>query len=273
MQRLSPILATGLIAVLSIAQGYVSATPEGTNIASVTQVVRVHVQDEDTVSAEEPRHAAADLLSVVDHEDIKPADRVFLDKVLRRLPATCRDNLRHIVVRYPKAGEKIPRAQATSSSIVIRGGMSKMETAAVITHECGHIVDLGELKGTHRAGESRYPDGHVATYNNDESVRFYSLSWQNSTKRRWDAAKTHFASQYAKHDPFEDFAEWFTLYALQQETAKALAESDEVMARKYDFMKKYVFSEWEPPASEDLKLGKKRVWDITKMAHQLISTL
>lgn len=233
--------------------GYLRITPVISNIASVK------------VLTEEKAHAASSLLPVVDQDDIEPADRLLLDKALRWMPPLCRNQLKHLVVRYD---EKAERGQATASAIILRGGMAKSETVAVLIHECGHVIDLGAYKGTARSGESRFPDGDAPTYNDDLSVEFYQISWQNSLKRKGSAGKSDFVSGYAMKDPWEDFSESIVYFALHQEEFVERAETNEALAAKLAWVEAYVFGP-EFKTAESGSWDGEIVWDVTKMEHGL----
>lgn len=211
-------------------------------------------------------HAASSLLPVVDQEDIEPNDRLLLDKVLRWMPPLCRNQLKHLVVRYDPKAE---RGQATSSAILLRGGMSKQETSAVLIHECGHVIDLGAYEGTEQAGESRFPDGDTPTYNDDPSVEFYKISWQNSLMRKGSAGKSDFVSGYAMKDPWEDMGESIVYFALHQEEFVERAKENEALAQKLAWVETYVFGP-EFKTAESGSWDGKIVWDVTKMEHTLI---
>jgi hypothetical protein len=273
---------SGLFSLSSIAYVLLGATvvsaPEGEVSVTPTAQIRVvpvlHAAEE--VVSKEPSlftqniHESAELLPVVDQKDIHPEHQALLNTVLNWLPPLCRDSLDHLVVRYDS---KSPRGQATSRSLLLRGTLPNDELVAVLIHECGHIMDLGGLQGTARAGASAFPDGGVATFNNDPSVRFYRISWSNSEDQRADARPEDFVSGYAAHDPFEDFAETLLLYALHNAEFKELAKQNTALAQKYVFMRDEIFSSsftFSPAAQKRVvSFGEERVWDVTKLAHGL----
>ena len=300
MTKTRAILLTGLISTLSIAHVLPGATPIQEEVVELPQAISVHpealkarirvipvaeavVRDPERQPVSHPTYehsseqteqisfqvsTSTELLPVVDQEDIQPADRVLLNAVLQWLPSLCRDQLDHLVVRYdPKAA----RGQATSRSLLLRGTLPEQELIAVLIHECGHVMDLGALKGTANAGASAYPDGGVVTYKNDPSVRFYTISWKDSKEHRAETRHEDFVSGYAEADPFEDFAETLLLYALHNTEFQKLAQGNDTLARKYAFMRDEIFGPAFSPAPQQtvLHFGSKRVWDITKLAHGL----
>ena len=215
--------------------------------------------------AEKAHAAASPLLPIVDQEDIQPDDRLLLDTVLRWMPPFCPNQLKHLVVRYDPKAE---RGQATASAILLRGGMAKSETIAVLIHECGHVIDLGTYKGTMSAGESRFPDGDTPTYNDDPSVEFYKISWQNSLMKKSGASKSDFVSGYAMKDPWEDIGESIVYFALHKEEFAKRAKKNEVLAQKLAWVEAYVFGPTFKTAESGAWDGK-IVWDVTKMEHGL----
>ncbi|MEK7136858.1 MAG: hypothetical protein AAB853_01100 [Patescibacteria group bacterium] len=211
------------------------------------------------------------LLPVVAQSDILPEDQIFLDRILRSLPPLCTQNLEQVVVRYTENAE---RGQATATTMILRGPLAslpeneKKEMAAVIVHElCGHGVDLGMLRGTRESGESAYPDGHIATFNDDPSAAFYAISWKNSEEKFSEARKDHFVTGYAMHDPFEDIAESITYFALQEQAFRERAAGNPVLAAKLRWIETYVF-----PEGKGLALGAgwngSIAWDATKIAYE-----
>ncbi len=238
-----------------------AAFSEGLRITPVIgEIASVKILPEDHA------HAASSVLPVVDQEDIRPEDRLLLDAVLRWMPPLCRNQLRHLVVRYDPKAE---RGQATSSAILLRGGMTKQETAAVLIHECGHVIDLGAYQGTMSSGESRFPDGDTPTYNDDPSVEFYKISWQNSLMRKGSARKNDFVSGYAMKDPWEDIGESIVYFALHQEEFVERAKTNEALAQKLAWVEAYVFGPSFQVAESGAWDGE-IVWDVTKMEHNLV---
>ncbi len=208
---------------------------------------------------------ASSILPIVNHKDIRPKDQKLLSDVLKWMTPLCRQNLKHLVVRYDQRAD---RGQSTSSTILLRGGMPRDETIAVMIHECGHIVDLGAYKGTSSAGTSEFPDGPTPTYNNDTSLIFYHISWQNPWKRKMEAAEEDFVSGYAMSDPWEDVAESIVYYALHEDIFRKRAESNEALMKKLEWVETYVFDEEFEALSSEIEDGDV-VWDITKLPHSL----
>ncbi len=264
MSRRGTLLAAiGLISMLTVAW---TQTADNTEIdESQVLVIRPVQKETARVIILDQVHAASTLLPVVDQEDIRPKDRELLDRVLRWMPPLCRNHLEHLIVRYDSKAE---RGQATSSAILLRGGMSSRETAAVLIHECGHVIDLGVFQGTESAGESKFPDGEIPTYSDDLSVKFYAISWQNSFMRKSSSAKTDFVSGYAMEDPWEDLAESIAYYALHEKAFRERAEKNDALKAKLLWVETYVFGPAFKTAPSDSWDGE-IVWDVTKMEHGL----
>jgi hypothetical protein len=112
----------------------------------------------------------------------------------------------------------------------------------VLVHELGHIMDTGVLKGNFWTGESEFHDGKNAIYNDDPSLDFYRISFQDEKKLNKGVSGIDFVTGYAMTDPFEDFAETYNYYLLHGESFRELAKHNQSLAQKYDFMKEKVFA-------------------------------
>ncbi len=212
-----------------------------------------------------PNHDAATLLAVVDQEDIRANHRILADNVLRSLPSYCRQNLQSFYVKYDPKNKS--RGLGGATTIIVTGLVPDREFMALIVHECGHVTDLGGLRGTAYAGTTRFYDGSTAIYADDPSVKFYSISWASASERKAGSKDTDFASGYAASDPFEDFAESFAFYALQQKEFARLAQRNKVLKAKYDFMERVVFAETGPVGRGTFTRGKQVPWDVTRLPY------
>ncbi len=213
-----------------------------------------------------PAHKAPQrLLAVVDHEDILPKQRVIADQVLRSLPPSCRNNLENFYVNYDKNAAN--RGLGGEHTIIVIGHVPDREFRALIVHECGHVADLGGLRGTPAGGYTNFYDGHKPIYANDSSVAFYEISWITPVINQPGTKESDFVSGYAASDPFEDFAETFAYFALQQESFKKIAASNPVLKAKYDFMEQVVFAGSMSIAQGQYVPGKNIPWDVTKLPY------
>lgn len=216
-----------------------------------------------------PKHRApsndSGLLAIVDQSDILPRHRILADQVLRSLPPGCRESLKHFYVNYGK--HPANRGLGGESTIIIIGTVSEREFMALLIHECGHVHDLGSLRGTREAGLTNFRDGNTPIYANDPSMDFYQISWLSPTANHTDTKDDHFVSGYAASDPFEDFAEAFAFYALHQKEFKRLAEKNLVLRAKYEFMRDVVFAGTGPVGTGQFVKGKGVPWDTTKLPY------
>jgi hypothetical protein len=227
---------------------------------------RFTVQTAINKSVVAPVHKASSrLLPVVDQEDILPRHRILADKVLRALPRHCRDNLENFYVNYDK--NALNRGLGGERTIIIIGTVPDREFMALLIHECGHVADLGGLRGSELGGATNFYDGNTPIYGNDPSVAFYALSWISPVLNQPGTKDTDFVSGYAAADPFEDFAEAYAFFALQKEAFKKLAEKNRVLKAKYDFMDQVVFTEGETVAKGQYIPKKNVPWDVTKLPY------
>jgi hypothetical protein len=206
------------------------------------------------------------LLPVVQQKDILPKHQKLADAVLRALPAQCRDNLKNFYVNY----EPNPRNRGLggASTIIITGNVPDKEFIALLVHECGHVVDLGGLKGSKASGMSAFVDGATPMYNDDPSVRFYSISWTDAHTKKATAKETDFVSGYGTSDVFEDFGETFAFYALQKKEFERLAKTNPALKAKYEFMRDVVF-QGTPSLSEGSYVrGARAPWDVTLLPYE-----
>jgi hypothetical protein len=210
-------------------------------------------------------HKAATLLPVVDQKDIQPNHQKIADETLRALPSFCRDNLKNFYVNYDKRATN--RGLGGATTIIIIGTVPDAEFRALLIHECGHVTDIGGLRGTIESGKSVFLDGTTPIYNDDPSLLFYQISWANNTKRHATSKNTDFPSGYGASDPFEDFAESFAFFALQQTEFQRLAKTNPVLKAKYDFLATYVFANNTPAAIGTFVRGKQVPWDVTKLPY------
>lgn len=213
-----------------------------------------------------PRHRAPDLLAVVKQPDIRANHQKLADTVLRALPRYCRESLQNLYVSYDPKNTN--RGLGGESTIFVTGLVPDKEFMALITHECGHVADLGGLKGTMDAGMTEFFDGTTPIYANDVSLRFYRISWANAKTRKAGSKEKDFASGYATSDAFEDFAEAFAFYALQEKEFARLAKSNVILAQKYAFMRDVVFADSAPVGEGSFVRRNTVPWDVTRLPYE-----
>lgn len=212
-----------------------------------------------------PHRSASTLLPAVDQDDIKSAQRILADQVLRALPSLCRDNLKNFYVNYDKKASN--RGLGGEDTIIVVGNVPDNEFRALVTHECGHVTDLGGLRGTPSSGQSGFFDGNQPVFQNDPSVGFYQISWITVKISQPGSKDSDFVSGYAESDPFEDFAETFAFYELHKKEFQRLAAGNPVLKAKYDFMDSVVFSGNPEIASSTFRRGSRVPWDVTKLPY------
>ncbi len=209
--------------------------------------------------------SATTLLPVVNQQDIKPAQQLLADQVLRALPSFCRANLKSFYVNYDKKAAN--RGLGGENTIIVVGNVPDNEFRALITHECGHVADLGGLRGSPDSGQSGFYDGNTPIFQNDPSVAYYQISWITTGISQPGTKESDFVSGYASSDPFEDFAESFAFYALHKKEFQRLAQGNPVIKAKYDFMDRLVFTGNPEIASSNFKRGSRVPWDVTKLPY------
>jgi len=237
-----------------------SRAPRFTASAAVMTVKKVAVT---------PKSAAAALLPVVDQKDIQLHHRELADKVLRALPSFCRANLKNFYVNYDKNASN--RGLGGASTIIIVGTVPENEFRALLVHECGHVTDLGGLRGSPVSPQSSFYDGNTPIYQNDPSLAFYQISWLTPIIYQPNMREVDFVSGYATSNPFEDFAETFTFYALQKTEFQRLARTNPVLKAKYDFMERVVFSGTPDVALGTFTRGARVPWDTTMLPYLWIA--
>lgn len=211
------------------------------------------------------KHAASALLSVVNQKDILPFHQALADQVLRALPPLCRNNLRNFYVNYTWKPEN--RGLGGETTIIVTGNVQESEFRALVIHECGHITDLGGLLGFDLSRPSMFADGTTPIYGDDPSVLFYQISWLTPRIMQPGATVADFVSGYATTDPFEDFAETYAYYVLQQKEFAKLAMGNPILQDKYDFMSRTVFAGGQTAAEGRHKRGQRVPWDVTRLPY------
>ena len=212
-----------------------------------------------------PSPRVTNILPVVDQQDILPRHRVLADQVLRALPNQCRDNLRQFFVTYEKNPKN--RGLGGESTIIVTGNVPDNEFMALIVHECGHVADLGGMRGSQNSGPTTFVDGNTMMFADDPSVPFYLLSWTDAVTTKHASAAKDFVSGYAQSDPYEDFAETFAYFALHKNEFKTIAKRSRVLQAKYKFLERIVFVN-TPVIAEGKSTGKSIPWDVTKLPYE-----
>ncbi len=206
------------------------------------------------------------LLASIDQPDIQEKHKLIANEVLMALPAQCRNTLQNFYVKYTKQDR---RGLAGKSVIILDGTVPDEEFRALFTHESGHNFDIGCLEGTAPAGKSAFSNENEAIYKDDPSMGFYRISWITSAVQRSDSRSEDFVSGYAKADIFEDFAETFAYFVLQNNAFLQRAQTNEALARKYVWMRDTLFNGQIPEvATGKSEVAKNPPWDVTKLPYE-----
>jgi hypothetical protein len=189
-------------------------------------------------------------------------------RTLGSLPKEDASQLKNLTLFFSDDGR---RGLGGGSTIILRcQNVTDEELVAVLVHEMGHITDTGVLKGTMEAGDSAFKDGSNPVYEDDPSVAFYGLSFKNESNRLGSALDLDFVSGYAQTDPFEDFAESYAYYILHGNEFRTLAGYNDVLAKKYDFLKKTVFKGKEYDNGDTGKADVlSRQYDVTVLPYEM----
>lgn len=203
-------------------------------------------------------------------KDSKPTPRsearckALVYRTLQTLPNEHTEYLTDLTLFFTKDGR---RGLAGGKQIILRClNVADDELASVLTHEIGHLADENILVGEKESGKSGFYDFGTPIYENDPSLLFYRLSWENDRKKREEASSFDFVSGYSASDPFEDFAETYLMYRFHGPEFRNLIAGSEILSKKYEFMKEYVFlgEEFETTTTSNYPMYR-RVYDTTTL--------
>ena len=133
------------------------------------------------------------------------------------------------------------RGYANHDSIIINTSDidSVREYLEIMTHELGHIVDLGSVTGTMRRKDTTYTEfGQAVFALDDPSLDYYRLSRANETTRNAGQTRDDFCSGYGQRNPFEDFSECMNLYINHHDLFEYISSRSRTLERKYTYIKK-----------------------------------
>ena len=267
MCALALAIGSATVTEQSVTQFAVSANVNNTVLHNAS-AQKKQVVTQNIVKKGIERGGSPTLLAVVSHPDIRKDQQEIADATLRSIPDLCRKNLRTFYVKYDNPKR---RGLGGESTIILTGNVEADEFRALLIHECGHVIDLGGLKGTPSAGTSAFFDGTQPIYADDASIGFYSISWKDSTHRKKGSKATDFASGYAASDAFEDFAETFAFYALQREAFAKLAKKNPVLQAKYDWMAQNIFASTATLSTSTYIPSTSVPWDVTKLPYTWVN--
>lgn len=203
---------------------------------------------------------SSSVLPVASHPDILENHQRIASDVLKALPL-CERHLKNFYVRYDRPKN---RGLGGKSTIILDGSVPDGEFAALLTHECGHVIH-GNLVGSAASGPSIFRDGDDVFFSDSPVARFFAISWSDVQTRRKGSSGDDFVSGYAQVDPFEDFAETFAAYVLHPQLLRARAQTNSAIAAKFAWMDGE-FSALSLPVESKYTVTNATPWDITKLA-------
>jgi hypothetical protein len=160
--------------------------------------------------------------------ELNPVQVTQISTALAIMPSGFDARLQRLYVVY---GDPEMRRGMSGVGVVFMKG-EELDFFRVLVHEFGHIYDLH--REVDKGDKSPFYDGSYRLFQSDPSVAYYNYSWAGNSLRV--AELPSFASSYGTSDPFEDFAEAYALYVLQNRTFNTWRNEDPVLARKYDFL-------------------------------------
>lgn len=199
----------------------------------------------------------------LDKDDISVRHKKLAASVFDALPAGCASNLKTFSVIYKDAKY---RGLGGKSTIILDGSVDDAEFAALLVHECGHVIS-GNMVGSANAGESAFRDGKNPFYNDAAAVSFFSVSWENERTLKKGTKDADFVSGYASSDIFEDFAETFAAYVLQRPYLRKRAETNAAIAQKLAWMEANLPLSETAVGTTTFKGTKDVPWDVTKLPY------
>lgn len=138
------------------------------------------------------------------------------------------------------------------------------EYRGVLTHEFGHVVDLGALQGKSKYKNSDYTEfGKVKFSIDDPSLEYYRYSREAEEIRKNSALKKDFCSGYGMTNPFEDFAECHNLYLNNASLFRQMAKESSVMKNKYNYLANLFANQKLQDNAHPLLYVQRRPWDTT----------
>ncbi len=208
------------------------------------------------------------LQTILDQSGIHEAQRPLAEAVLSLLDPACLEKLQTFSVLYDNPKH---RGLAGRGVILVSGTVPDQEFIGLLMHEgLGHFRDITCLTGDEKSGASAFRDGEDVIYNDDPSVEFYKISWENDKTRKSTAVRRQFVTGYAyQADNFEDLAESVTYYMTQEHAFRVRAEKSSILAKKLAWLEKYMPK--KDAVAEGTPWDGKIAWDATKLGFQWIA--
>ena len=199
---------------------------------------------------------------LLDQSGINAHQRPLASAVLGLLTPACQEKLRTFSVLYDNPQH---RGLAGRGVIIVSGIVPDQEFIGLLLHEgLGHFRDITCLTGNPSTGASAFHDGQDQIWNDDPSVAFYRISWQNEKKRKARAQRRDFVTGYAyQADNFEDLAESLTYYLTQEQSFRTRAKTDPILAEKLTWLETYMPK--NGAVAEGNAWDGQIAWDATKL--------
>jgi len=203
---------------------------------------------------------------ILDASGVRDEQRSLVESVLGLLDSTCLEKLETFAVLYDNPQH---RGLAGKGTILVSGTVPDRELVGLLLHEgLGHFRDITCVTGTPESGESAFRDGDAPVYNDDPSVVFYTMSWQNEKMRKPEAHREDFVTGYAyQGDNFEDLAESVTYYVTQEQVFRLRAQSNPLLAQKLAWLET-IMPKTKHIAESDTSWDGNIAWDATKLSFQ-----
>jgi len=131
------------------------------------------------------------------------------------------------------------RGFSSSDRIILNTSLisSNQEFLQVFVHELWHIIDLWVLVWISSRKHSDFTEFGREVFSYDApSIEYYGISWVSENTRKLDSINSDFCSLYGMTNPFEDFAECFTLYVYHHDYFRHIASENEALKKKYSFL-------------------------------------
>ena len=197
-------------------------------------------------------------------QSLNPEQQIIFAEALAKVDCEQMQSLTKVVF-YDDPN--LPRAMAGQTSLHLNAGWEELpEIQGLLIHEFGHIIDLGGMRGSASAQPSSFTDGAQTIWINDPSVDFYTISWTDNDTQREGSQQLDFVTGYAATDPFEDFAESFTLYVENGSYFREMTTVNQKLAAKYAYLRYVVFDGVEFGVGSDATYDAEvRYWDGTRL--------
>ena len=202
---------------------------------------------------------------ILDDSGIRSGQRALVRSVLRLIDDACLRKLETFSVLYDNPQH---RGLAGKGVILVNGNVPDAEFVGLLLHEgLGHFRDITCLTGTSRSGASAFKDGGELIWNDDPSVSFYTISWENERTRKNDAQRDDFVTGYAyEADNFEDLAESVTYYMTQERAFRKRAGENPILARKIAWLETHMPKTIITAETSNDSWDGKIAWDATKLS-------